>query len=82
MKRVAVFTLLVALSGWSIPTAAQRLNMEESARQSQKAAKKQQKLFAKAARNQQKAMKKYEKAQQQAQRKAVKQSSHHDKHTV
>jgi len=70
MKRVVVLVLLVVLSGWSIPATAQRLSKEESARQSQKAAKKQQKMNKKAAKNQQKAMKKYEKAQRKAAKKA------------
>jgi hypothetical protein len=82
MKRVAILTLLVVLSGWSVPVSAQRLSMEESARQSQKAAKKQQKMYSKAAKNQQKAMKKYEKSQQKARRKVAKQSNHSGKHTV
>jgi hypothetical protein len=82
MKRVGVLTLLVVLSGWPVLATAQRLSMEESARQSQKADKKQQKMYSKAAKNQQKAIKKYEKAQQKAQRKAAKQSNHNGKHTV
>jgi hypothetical protein len=57
MKRIAVFTLLAALSlAWSTPATAQRLDMEQSARKSQKDAKKQQKMYKKAAKNQQKAI--------------------------
>jgi PhoPQ-activated pathogenicity-related protein len=57
MRRVVVFTLLVVLSGRSIPTEAQ--SSPEDTRQSQKAEQ-----------NQQKAIAKYNKAQQRAQRKA------------
>jgi len=67
MKRIAVFTLLVAMSvAWSIPAKAQRMSAAESARQSRKAEKKQQKMHRKAAKKQQKAMKKYQKAQRKA----------------
>jgi hypothetical protein len=83
MKRIAVFTLLAALSlAWSTPATAQRLDMEQSARKSQKDAKKQQKMYKKAAKNQQKAIKKYQKSQEKAQRKANKQASQRAKHTV
>jgi protein-disulfide isomerase len=57
MRRVVVFTLLVVLSGRSIPAKAQ--SSPEDTRQSQKAEQ-----------NQQKAIAKYNKAQQRAQRKA------------
>ena len=78
MKRIAVLTLLVALSvAWSIPTKAQRMSVEENARQSRKADKKQQKINRKAAKKQQKATKKYEKAQ----RKAAKKANHRAKRT-
>jgi hypothetical protein len=71
MKRIAVFALLVALSfAWSMPAKAQHRNVAESARQSRKADKKQQKINRKAAKKQQKAMKKYEKAQRKADKKA------------
>ena len=60
MKRIAVLTLLVALSvAWSMPAKAQRMSVAEGARQSRKADKKQQK-----------AMKKYEKAPRKADKKA------------
>jgi uncharacterized membrane protein len=72
MKRIAVFTLLVALSvAWSIPAEAQRVSAAENARLSQKAADKQQRMLRKAAKKQRKAMQKDEKAR----RKAVKKSS-------
>jgi hypothetical protein len=71
MRRIAVLSLLVALSvAWSIPAKAQRMSVAEAARQSRKADKKQQKLNRKAAKKQQKAMKKYEKAQRKADKKA------------
>jgi len=78
MKRIAVLTLLVALSvAWSIPAKAQHMSVAESARQSRKADKKQQKMNRKAAKKQQKATKKYEKAQ----RKAAKKANHRAKRT-
>jgi hypothetical protein len=78
MKRIAVLTLLVALSvAWSIPAKAQHMSVAEGARQSRKADKKQQKMNRKAAKKQQKATKKYEKAQ----RKAAKKANHRAKHT-
>ena len=71
MKRIPALTLLVALSfAWSIPAKAQIFSGPNSARQAQKAAKKQQKAQGKAAKKQQKSMKKYEKAQQKASTKA------------
>jgi len=71
MKRIAVLTLLVALSvAWSIPAKAQQMSVAESARQSRKANKKQQKMNRKVAKKQQKATKKYEKAQRKAAKKA------------
>ncbi len=82
MKRIAVLTLLVALGvAWSIPAKAQRMSVEENARQSRKADKKQQKMNRKAAKKQQKGMKKYEKAQRSAQRKADKKANHRAKRT-
>jgi hypothetical protein len=78
MRRIAVLSLLVALSfAWSISAEAQHMSVAEGARQSRKADKKQQKLNRKAAKKQQKAMKKYEKAQ----RKAGKQANHRAKRT-
>jgi Fe-S cluster assembly ATPase SufC len=85
MKRIAVFTLLLALGvAWSVPAKAQGISVAEYERQSQEAAKKQQKMFKKAAKKQRKmsrkavkkqrkAMKKYEKAQ----RKQVKKVNRH-----
>ena len=71
MKRVPTFILLVALSfAWSIPAKAQIFTGPDSARQAQKAAKKEQKAQTKAAQKQQKSMKKYEKAQQKAAKRA------------
>jgi hypothetical protein len=71
MKRIPAFMLLVALSfAGSIPAHAQRISPEENARQSSRAAKKQQKMLKKANKKQRKAMKKYEKAQRKATRKA------------
>jgi len=78
MKRIAVFTLLAAFSvACSIPAYAQHMSVAETARQSRKADKKQQKMNRKAAKKQQKAMKKYEKAQ----RKAAKKTNHRAKRT-
>ena len=78
MKRIAVLTLLVALSvAWSIPAKAQHMSVAESARQSRKADKKQQEMNRKAAKKQRKATKKYEKAQ----RKAEKKANHRSKRT-
>jgi uncharacterized protein HemX len=74
MKRIAAFVLLLALSlAGSIPVHAQRMTPEQNARQSRKAAKKQQKFLNKANKKQRKAMKKYEKAQRKATKRANKQ---------
>ena len=71
MRRVAAFMLLVVLSAaWAIPAQAQRVSVEENARQSRAAAKKQQKMLKKSAKKQRKAVKKYEKAQRKATKKA------------
>ena len=71
MKQIAAFVLLIALSfAPSIPAKAQIFSGPDSARQAQKAAKKQQKAQNKAAKKQQKSMKKYEKAQQKAAKRA------------
>jgi hypothetical protein len=71
MKRIAALLLLVALSvAGAMPAYAQRTSVEENARQSQKAAKRQQKASRKAAKNQRKAMKKYTKGQRKAVKKA------------
>jgi len=70
MKRIAVFTLLVALSvSWSIPAQAQVAGVAEYGRQSRK-------LNKKAAKEQRKAWKKSVKAQ----RKALKQANRHTKY--
>ena len=71
MKRIAAFTLLVALSvPWSIPVNAQRISVAEGARRSKKAGKKQDKINKKAAKKQRKAIKKSAKAQRKANKKA------------
>jgi hypothetical protein len=71
MKRIPAFILLVALSfAWSIPARTQIFRGPDSARQAQKAAKKQQKSFNKEAKKQRKAMKKYQKSQRKAARRA------------
>jgi hypothetical protein len=73
MKRIAAFVLLAVLGvAGLIPAEAQRISVEENARQSRQAAKTQQKMLKKAAKKQRKAMKKYEKAQ----RKAIKKANH------
>jgi hypothetical protein len=70
MNRIAVFTLLVALSvSWSISAQAQGTGVVEYARQSRKANKK-------AAKEQRKAWKKSVKAQ----RKALKKANHHTRY--
>lgn len=72
MKRLVVLMLLVlfAVAG-SVPARAQnRISVDENARQSQKAQKKQQKMMKKSAKNQQKAMKKSAKAQRKAVKRA------------
>jgi hypothetical protein len=67
MKRIPAFILLVTLSfAWLIPAKAQIFSGPDSARQAQKAAKKEQKAQSNAAKKQQKSMKKYEKAQQKS----------------
>jgi hypothetical protein len=64
MNRIAVFTLLAALSvSWSIPAKAQDNGVAKYARQSRK-------LDKKAAKQQQKAWKKFAKAQRKAGKKA------------
>jgi uncharacterized membrane protein (DUF106 family) len=71
MKRIAAFLLLVALSvAGAISAYAQRTSVDENARQSQKAAHRQQKASRKSAKNQRKALKKYTKAQHKAVKKA------------
>jgi uncharacterized protein HemX len=75
MKRFATFILLLVALGaaWSVPATAQRISPEENARQSRKAAKKQQKMLNKANKKQRKSEKKYEKSQRKATKKANRQ---------
>ena len=71
MKRIAALILLAVMSfAGAMPARAQRISPEENARQSSKAAKKQQKFLRKAAKKQRKAMKKFERQQRKAMRKA------------
>jgi hypothetical protein len=71
MKQIPALILLSALSlAWSMPSKAQIFSGPDSARQAQKAAKREQKAQNKAAKQQQKSMKKYEKAQQKAAKRA------------
>lgn len=73
MRRIFTFALLLGLSfAWSRPASAQIFRGPDSARQADKASKKQQKAWQKSAKKQQKAMKKQEKAQ----RKAAKRAQH------
>ena len=79
MKRIAVFSLLAALSvAWSIPAKAQSPGVAEYARNSRefdkKSAKAQNKKLKKASKRQQKAMRKYSKSQQKAAKKANRQA--------
>ena len=78
MKRIAVFTLLAALSiAWSLPAKAQSPGVAEYARNSRerdkKLAKQENKRLKKASKKQRKANKKFSKAQ----RKAAKKSNRH-----
>jgi hypothetical protein len=75
MKRMAVSTLLIALSvAWSIPAKAQSPGVAEYARNSRefdkKSANAENRKLKKASRKQRKAMKKYSKAQRKAAKKA------------
>ena len=75
MKRIALFTLLAALSAaYAPPSNAQSPGVAEWARNSRevskKSAKQQNRLLKKASKKQRKAMKKYAKAQRKAARKA------------
>ena len=73
MKRIGAFLLLMALTvACSMPVQAQRVSPEESARQSQRAAKNQQKMLKHANKKQRKAAKKYEKRQRKQTKKANK----------
>lgn len=75
MKRIAVLTLLAALSvAWPIAAQAQQMSTEEYARLSRKQQKKQLKMLKKGAKKEKKTIKKNEKAQRKAakkQRKAM-----------
>jgi hypothetical protein len=71
MKRIPAVMLLFALSfAWALPANAQIFRGPDSARQAQKAAKKERKAGKKAAKKRQKAMKKYAKAQRKAAKRA------------
>jgi hypothetical protein len=71
MKRIAALMLLAALSlAWSMPAEAQIFRGKDSARQAEKANRKQQKAFKKAGKKQQKAARKYQKAQRKAAKRA------------
>jgi len=75
MKRIAVLTLLAALSlAWSIPVEAQSPGVAEYARNSRerdkKMAKQENKRLKKASKKQRKAMKKHSKAQRKAAKKS------------
>jgi len=73
MKRLASFVLLVIFSvACLVPAQAQRLTPEQNARQSSKAAKKQQKMLKKAEKKQRKANNKFLKAQRKATKRANK----------
>jgi hypothetical protein len=64
MKRIAAFLLLsILIAAGSTPLQAQTMSPRESARQSRKASKKQQKMLRRANKKQRKASKKYQKAQ-------------------
>ena len=78
MKRLAVFLLLGLLTvAASVPVHAQKpISVEENARLSQKAQKKQQKAMKKSAKKQRKAMKKSAKAQRKAIQRAQQQHAH------
>ena len=73
MKRLLAFLLLSFLT--VLPVYAQRTSVEENARQSQKAQKRQMKAMKKASKKQQKAMHKSAKAQQKALRKTHQQAA-------
>jgi hypothetical protein len=71
MKRIAVLIFLIAFGvAGAAPASAQRISPEENARQSRKAAKKQQKMLKKANKKQQKAQKKALKNQSKENKKA------------
>ena len=72
MKRLLAFLLLSFLT--VLPAYAQRTSVEENARQSQKAQKKQMKAMKKASKQQQKLMRKSVKAQQKALKKTHQQA--------
>ena len=70
MKRIAALLLLALTFGSSTLVNAQRMSPEENARQSQKAAKSQQKMLHKKNKQQAKATRKYEKSQRKQVKKA------------
>ncbi len=75
VKRLLHFGVLVGLVGaWALPIGAQGTGAVEYGRQSQVAAKKQEKELKKATRKRQKQMNKYSKAQRKAAKKAQKQA--------
>jgi Tfp pilus assembly protein PilV len=73
MKRISAVLLLLALTVvGSLPLQAQRISPQENARQSQRAAKSQQKMLKHANKKQRKNAKKYEKTQRKQMKKANK----------
>lgn len=67
MRRIAVFTLLLALGvAWSISAKAQGMTVPEYERESEAAAKKQEKIYKKAAKKRRKMLRKAAKRQRKA----------------
>jgi hypothetical protein len=67
VRRLAVFALLLAFAAaWSTPAKAQGMSVPEYERESEAAAKKQQKIYKKAAKKRQKMLKKAAKRQRKA----------------
>jgi hypothetical protein len=66
MKRIAAFVLLALSLAWVTTAQAQIFRGKDSARQADKAGKKERKAQYKAAKKQQKAFRKYQKTQQKA----------------
>jgi hypothetical protein len=78
MKRLVLFTLLMALSVLGArPASAQIRNLQQSEKQNRKAQKQQEKYFKKAAKKQQKFGKKSLKVQKKAEKKAQKNGYKH-----
>jgi hypothetical protein len=71
MKRIAVFALLVVLTGWSAPAGALNVSLTDDSRQSEKEAQKKQKALEKYRRAQQKAQAKAQQREDKKQRKAA-----------